>query len=79
VSAQIAGNRIVCEHAFVSDAELLRLLEEALACRPASLRVGDDRREGVEELARFGLLIDAGDGTVAPTVEAVEFDLLSRS
>jgi hypothetical protein len=31
----------------------------------------------VEELARFGLLIDAGDGTVTPTRAAVEFALLS--
>lgn len=62
----------------MSDNELLRLLEEALACRPASLRVGEDRREGVQELARVGLLIDAGDGTVTPTTAAVEFDLLSR-
>jgi hypothetical protein len=70
--------RIVREHVFVSDAELLQLLEEALACRPASLRVGVERRDGVEELARVGLLIDAGDGTVTPTRAAVAFDLLTR-
>lgn len=57
---------------------MLRLLEEALACRPAALRVGNERRDGVDELARVGLLIDAGDGTVTPTLAAVEFDLLSK-
>ncbi|MBS1893364.1 MAG: hypothetical protein JST59_18860 [Actinobacteria bacterium] len=62
----------------MSEAELLRLLEEALACRLSALRVGTDRREGVEELARVGQLIDAGDGTVTPTAAAVEFDLLSK-
>jgi hypothetical protein len=62
----------------VSDVELLQLLEEALAARPASLRVGDERRAGVDELARVGLLIDAGDGTVTPTAAAADFDLLSR-
>jgi hypothetical protein len=61
----------------VSDDDLLRLLEEALECRSASLRVEQDRRDGAEELARVGLLIDASDGTVTPTLAAIEFDLLS--
>lgn len=63
----------------MSDAELLQLLEEALACRPASLRIGADRRDGVDELARVGLLIDAGDGTVTLTRAAVAFDDLSKA
>jgi hypothetical protein len=65
------------EHTFVSDAALLAVLDAALACRPGALRVGADQREAVDVLARVGLLIDAGDGTTAPTPAAVLYDELS--
>jgi hypothetical protein len=68
----------VCEHTFVSnDAEKLAVLDAALACRPVALRVGADQREAAGWLARVGLLIDAGDGTVTPT-RAVHYDELTK-
>jgi hypothetical protein len=45
---------------------------------PAALRVKPDAREAAEWLARGGLLIDAGDGTVTPTRAAILYDELSK-
>lgn len=53
-------------------------MDAAIACRPAALRVGAKDAEAVEWLARAGLLIDAGDGTVTPTRAAIRYDELFR-
>lgn len=63
---------------FVSDdEEKLAILDAAIARRPASLRVGAKDGDAVEWLARAGLLIDAGDGTVTPTPAAIHYDELA--
>ncbi len=67
----------VCEHTFViDDKQKLAILDRAIACRPAALRVEAKDRDAVEWLARAGLIIDAGDGTVTPTPAAVLYDEL---
>jgi hypothetical protein len=69
----------VCEHTFVSsDRDKLAILDAAIACRPTALRVEPEDGEVVEWLARAGLLVDAGDGTVTPTRAAVHYDELVR-
>jgi hypothetical protein len=55
-----------------------RSFDAALACRPAALRVEAEDGDAVEWLARAGLLINAGDGTVTPTRAAVHYDELVR-
>jgi len=62
---------------FVSGRELA-ILDAAIACWPAALRVDAESRDAVEWLARVGLLIDAGDGTVTPTVAAIHYDELTK-
>lgn len=75
--ASLAAQPDVCEHTFVTDDEQkLAILDGAIACRPAALRIEGKDREAVEWLARAGLLIDAGDGTVTPTPAAVLYDEL---
>jgi L-serine deaminase len=65
---------------FVTDDEQkLAILGSAIACRPAALRIKAKDREAVKWLARAGLLIDAGDGTVAPTEAAIHFDELASA
>jgi hypothetical protein len=59
-----------------TDEEKLAILDRAIACRPASLRVEAKDVEVVEWLGRAGLLIDAGDGTVTPTRAAIHYDEL---
>jgi hypothetical protein len=71
-----------CEHTFVSpatDKDRLAILDAAIACMPAALRVEARDAEAVEWLARAGLLIDAGDGTVTPTLAAIHYDELVRT
>jgi hypothetical protein len=63
---------------FVSDAQKLAILDAAIACRPAALRVEAESREDVEWLARAGLLTDGGDGTVTPTAAAIHYDELTK-
>jgi hypothetical protein len=58
------------------DEHKLAILDRAIACHPAALRVEANDGDAVEWLARAGLLIDAGDGTVTPTVAAIHFDEL---
>lgn len=68
-----------CEHTFVpADEGKLAVLDAAIACQPAALRFEPKDREAVEWLARAGLLIDAGDGTVTPTRAAVHYDELVK-
>ena len=57
-----------------TDEDRLAILDAAIACRPAALRVEAKDDEVVEWLARAGLLIDAGDGTVTPTPAAIHYD-----
>jgi hypothetical protein len=61
-----------------SDKDKLAILDAAIACRPAALRVEAEDGDVIEWLARAGLLIDAGDGTVTPTRAAVRYDELVR-
>jgi hypothetical protein len=69
----------VCEHTFVADDKhRLGILDAAIACRPAALRVEAKDREAVEWLERAGLLINAGDGTVTPTRAATHYDELFK-
>lgn len=60
------------------ESQRIAILEAALACDPASLRVKAKDGETVDWLARAGLLIDAGDGTVTPTSAAIHFDELAN-
>jgi hypothetical protein len=81
----VPGGRLVaaakvCEHVFVStDEDKLEILDAAIARMPAALRVEAKDGEAVAWLARAGLLIDAGDGTVTPTRVAVHYDELFRA
>lgn len=64
---------------FVSSAkDKLALLDAAIAGRPTALRVEAEDGDVVKWLARAGLLIGAGDGTVTPTRAAVHYDELVR-
>ncbi|MBS1886019.1 MAG: hypothetical protein JSU06_02425 [Actinobacteria bacterium] len=56
----------------------LALLDAAIASRPTALRVEAEDGDVVKWLARAGLLIGAGDGTVTPTRAAVHYDELVR-
>lgn len=76
---EVAAALTFCEHVFVpSDEHTLAILDAAIACRPGALRVKAEDAEVVEWLARAGLLIDPGDGTVTPTSAAVHYDELVR-
>jgi len=79
VTRRLVARTEVCEHTFVSsDKDKLAILDAAIACRPAALRVEAEDGDAVEWLARAGLLINAGDGTVTPTRAAVHYDELVR-
>lgn len=62
-----------------TDEQKLAILDTAIACRPAALRVEAKDGEAVECLAQAGLLIDAGDGTVTPTRAAIHYDELVKT
>jgi hypothetical protein len=69
-----------CEHTFVStNKHRLATLDAAIACRPAALRVEEKDGQTVEWLTRAGLLIDAEDGTVAPTHAPIHNDELAKT
>jgi hypothetical protein len=75
----VAGWILACEHTFVStDEDRLAVIDAAIACRPAALRVEAKDRDTVEWLERAGLLINAGDGTVTPTRAAIHYDELFK-
>jgi hypothetical protein len=61
-----------------SDARKLAILDAAIACWPAALRVKAESGEDVDWLARAGLLIDGGDGTITPTAAAIHYDELTK-
>lgn len=58
------------------EAQKLAIIDGAIAHFPLALRIEAKDREAVEWLARAGLLIDAGDGTVTPTRAPVHYDEL---
>ncbi len=64
---------------FVSmEEDKLAILDAAIACRPVALRVDAEDGDVVEWLARAGLLVNAGDGTVTLTRAVVHYDELVR-